>query len=106
MFLLFLNIFPPCILGNDRLLKVLFFFVLQIHPRAAAVFQSPPATITTDVEAVFHLLFAHGLALAPMSLYGVAPEKLLIRITASCGADEMTVLLDRIRAVADTYPAA
>ena len=65
----------------------------------AATVASP--TIDTDVHAVFHLMFAHGLALAPMSLYGVDPHRLLLRVTCSCAtAEEEAALLARLARVA------
>ena len=68
------------------------------------VFVDKPSEISDDVHVVFHSLFAFGLGLAPMSLYGCDSRLCLVRITCSLAQDELDVMCDRLRLIGRLYP--
>ena len=67
------------------------------------VFVDKPSEISDDVHVVFHSLFAFGLGLAPMSLYGCDSRLCLVRITCSLAQDELDVMCDRLRLIGRLY---
>ncbi len=75
---------------------------LPMHPRAADVFVDKPTEVLDDVHVAFHCLFAFGLGLAPMSLYGCDSSLCLVRITCSLAQDELELMCGRLRLIGMT----
>jgi len=54
--------------------------------------------ITTDEELVYSLLFENGVAVAPLSYFGLSNRHSYVRITCSGGEMELAELMDRLEA--------
>ena len=52
--------------------------------------------ITTDEELIYSLLFDSGVAVAPLSYFGLSNRYGYIRITCSGGESELTTIMDRL----------
>lgn len=52
--------------------------------------------ITNDEELVYSLLFDNGIALAPLSYFGISNKNGYVRITCSGGEKELAALMDRL----------
>lgn len=70
-----------------------------LNNEAIQVFSSRHNEIEADQDIAYHLLFEHGIAIAPMSFFGENPNKCLLRITCSGTKEELDELLIRLDSV-------
>ncbi|MDP3936327.1 MAG: pyridoxal phosphate-dependent aminotransferase [Alphaproteobacteria bacterium] len=64
-----------------------------------ALYLAEDAMISSDVDIAFHLLFKYNLAIAPLSFFGVDPQRCLLRITCSEDKAVLKDINDRLKAM-------
>ncbi|MEM7589115.1 MAG: pyridoxal phosphate-dependent aminotransferase [Myxococcota bacterium] len=73
---------------------------LALHPQAARVLRK--THIDSDVAIAYHLLFSQGVALAPLSFFGLDPQAGILRITCCDDQKTLQMLINRLPAATNS----
>ncbi len=71
----------------------------KMSDKAKAVYPNNKEHIEDDIDIAFHLMATYGLALMPLSLFGVEPQRGLMRITCSLTQVEIMLFQDIIKEI-------